>query len=174
MDRNSENYGFGNTHLLLNQLLHDAGYASMVGRFMKAMDQLPIPGELHTPVHALDLAYKLVNEEVNEEFMPALRRFSDSQSAENAAELLDAIADSIYVLLWTGLRLNLPVHEAFLAVQRANMAKLGPEGKPIKNPETGKVMKPEGWKPPDILALVIEHREKLRGVEYKGGFRNGA
>lgn len=159
---------------IFNELMHECSYSAMVQRFMEAMDQMPLPGELHTPFSAIDLAYKLVNEEVNEEFMPALRRFSESQSAENAAELLDAIADSIYVLLWTGLRLNLPVHEAFLAVQRANMAKLGPDGRAIKNPETGKVMKPEGWKPPDILALVIEHREKLRGVEYKGGFRNGA
>jgi predicted HAD superfamily Cof-like phosphohydrolase len=37
----------------------------------------------------------------------------------------------------------------FDIVQAANMAKLGPDGKPIIRPEDGKIMKPEGWEPPE-------------------------
>lgn len=157
----------------LRLILKEASYPAMVERFMLAMGQLP-PPERIVPESAIKLGAQLVQEEVNQEFFPALHAFENSQSAENAAELLDAIADSIYVLCWCAVRFHLPLHEAFLEVQRSNMAKLQPDGTALKNGH-GKVQKPAGWTPPNILEIVLRARDEQAGVKYTaGGFRNGA
>lgn len=68
---------------------------------------------------------------------------------------LDALIDLQYVLSGTVLALGFAgvFDEAFAVVHRANMAKLGPEGRPIYR-EDGKVLKPEGWQPPDLSPFV--------------------
>lgn len=145
---------------------HGKSYSEMVHDFMVVMDQLPPQGE--TPLHLIQLGKKLVDEEVLREFYPALEKFMVSQSNENATELLDAICDSVYVLLWTALVCKLPIHVGFLEVQRSNMAKVGPDGKVIKN-EHGKVQKPAGWTPPDLFKLVMAHRDV---ASWNGGMRS--
>lgn len=66
-------------------------------------------------------------------------------------ELADAFADLDYVV--EGARLVFGIDGAPIAaeVHRSNMAKLGPDGKPIVR-EDGKRLKPPGWTPPDIAA----------------------
>jgi predicted HAD superfamily Cof-like phosphohydrolase len=65
------------------------------------------------------------------------------------AEFADALADLDYVI--EGARLQFGIDGAPIAaeVHRSNMAKLGPDGKPIIR-EDGKRLKPPGWTPPDI------------------------
>lgn len=46
-----------------------------------------------------------------------------------------------------------PIMRAWDLVQAANMAKVGPDGKVLKNVH-GKVIKPDGWTPPDIASLL--------------------
>ena len=48
---------------------------------------------------------------------------------------------------------NLPLAAALAEIHRSNMAKLGPDGRPIYR-DDGKVMKPEGWTPPNIGGLL--------------------
>ena len=43
---------------------------------------------------------------------------------------------------------GLEADELFDIVQKANMAKLWPDGKPHYNPKDGKVIKPDGWEDP--------------------------
>ncbi len=79
----------------------------------------------------------------------------DEAIAENdLVEVADAYADIIYILLGSAL-----VHigkERFIKVwdevQRSNMAKCT-DGKLVVR-EDGKVLKPEGWTPPDIAAIL--------------------
>ena len=52
--------------------------------------------------------------------------------------------------------LRVPFNEAWAVVHVSNMAKLGPDGKPIYR-EDGKILKPEGWQPPDIGAVLDAH-----------------
>jgi predicted HAD superfamily Cof-like phosphohydrolase len=47
------------------------------------------------------------------------------------------------------------------AVHEANMAKAGPDGVPVRRESDGKVLKPEGWSPPDIAAEL--RRQGWRG-----------
>jgi predicted HAD superfamily Cof-like phosphohydrolase len=50
------------------------------------------------------------------------------------------------------LMFGIPMNEVWNAVQQTNMAKF-PDGEVLRN-EHGKVIKPEGWEPPDIKAII--------------------
>jgi predicted HAD superfamily Cof-like phosphohydrolase len=61
----------------------------------------------------------------------------------------DAIVDAFYFLAGTCVEIGIQPQALFNIVQAANMAKLGPDGKPILRESDGKIMKPEGWEPPE-------------------------
>lgn len=63
------------------------------------------------------------------------------------------LVDKIYVAIGTALEYGLPLQEVWDAVHAANMAKLGPDGKPVLRAD-GKVQKPEGWTPADVAGIV--------------------
>lgn len=129
------------------------------------------------------LCHALINEEVNTETLASLDKLKQTYSPEIMAELLDGIVDSVYVLVWAAYMLNLPFNEAWNEVQKKNMEKFPKctcatgcdkqgitvlneirasykciEGRLVyKNVETGKVVKPEGWTPPDINSILHEY-----------------
>nr|WP_282580299.1 hypothetical protein [Nocardioides sp. InS609-2] len=72
-------------------------------------------------------------------------------------EATDALADLNVVGKGSALTLGIPVDDAFRIVHRTNMAKLGPDGEPIRR-DDGKVQKPEGWQPPTqaLRDLLLE------------------
>ena len=67
--------------------------------------------------------------------------------------ILDAIADSIYVLIGLALKMGFNLDGAFREVHRSNMSKLGPDGKPIKRAD-GKVLKGPNFTPPKLDAYI--------------------
>ena len=62
--------------------------------------------------------------------------------AQDIYEQADAMIDLIYFALGTLVEMGLEADELFDIVQKANMAKLWPDGKPHYNPKDGKVIKP--------------------------------
>ena len=74
---------------------------------------------------------------------------------EDQVEILDALTDGQYVLDGTYLALGFDElkQAAFEEVHRSNMAKLGPDGKPIIG-DSGRVVKPAGWMAPDLKGLL--------------------
>ena len=68
--------------------------------------------------------------------------------ADNIYEQADAMIDLMYFALGTMVEMGLEADELFDIVQKANMAKLWPDGKPHYNPKDNKVIKPEGWEDP--------------------------
>ena len=58
--------------------------------------------------------------------------------------------------------LNIPYHDVFKEVHRNNMAKVGPDGKPIFD-AGGKFLKPKGHKPPDIEG-ILQRAGLLKGA----------
>jgi predicted HAD superfamily Cof-like phosphohydrolase len=75
-------------------------------------------------------------------------------------EVADGIIDSIYVLVGMGLELGLPLEALWNEVQRSNMAKAieQPDGTfKVMRRADGKVLKPEGWTPPDIAGVLRAH-----------------
>ena len=99
------------------------------------------------------LRYELVNEEIGE-FNAALNAMLVAPDwAKPRVELLDAIADSIVVLIGTANALNMDLNEAMRRVFDSNLSKLGDDGRPFYN-EHGKVMKGPNFIPPDLRDLV--------------------
>ncbi len=94
------------------------------------------------------LRVNLIEEEL-EELKAAL---SDGDTLET----LDALIDLQYVL--DGAFLSFGLHNvkdaAFDEVHRSNMSKLGEDGKPIRRPEDGKVMKGPNYFKPDLSKFV--------------------
>lgn len=97
----------------------------------------------------LRLRHDLIAEEVDEMLSGAEER--------DMVEVADGIIDSIYVLIGMGLELGLPMAELWAEVQRSNMAKA------VKQPDgsfkvvyraDGKILKPDGWTPPDIAGIL--------------------
>jgi predicted HAD superfamily Cof-like phosphohydrolase len=71
----------------------------------------------------------------------------------NLVEIADACADLKWVIEGLEHTLKIPQQEVWNEVARSNLAKISPNGKVIKR-EDGKVLKPEGWTPPDIKTII--------------------
>lgn len=71
-------------------------------------------------------------------------------------EAADALADTLYVVYGSGHTLGLPLQDVFDEVHRSNMCKVDEStGFCVVSPD-GKVLKPEGWTPPDVAAVLGE------------------
>ena len=67
----------------------------------------------------------------------------------------DALTDILYVTYGAGHAFGINLDKCFLEVQRSNMSKLGPNGKPIYR-EDGKVMKGPNYKEPDLHSVLFK------------------
>lgn len=93
----------------------------------------------------------------------------------NITEVADALADIIYVAIGTALVYGIPLEEVWDAVQMSNLNKAGScepcegygvdesnqpcedcggNGFLVQRRQDGKILKPEGWKPPNIEAIL--------------------
>ena len=99
-------------------------------------------GHPHLPPYIFKkLMRNLIKEEIKETL--------DAIREDNLAELADGIADSIVVLLGTAVTYGIDIRPIWDIVHMSNMAKAGG-----KLRADGKMMKPEGWKPPDIKSEI--------------------
>ncbi|MEV4127130.1 hypothetical protein [Nocardia sp. NPDC049707] len=62
----------------------------------------------------------------------------------------------MYLLSELALMLRIPLMSTWAEVQRSNLAKLV-DGKVIRHPQTNKIMKPTGWRAPDIAGVLSAH-----------------
>jgi predicted HAD superfamily Cof-like phosphohydrolase len=88
-------------------------------------------------------------------FEVALRDANNGEGpyVKDPEEIADALGDSIYVEVGMALEYGIPLDHVWDAIQESNMKKF-PGGKVIRRESDGKVMKPEGWEPPDIKAAI--------------------
>ena len=91
---------------------------------------------------------ELYMELITEEFQELVEAFL----AKDMVEIADACADLKWVIEGLEHTLNIPQQNVWDEVARSNLQKIGTDGKVHKR-EDGKVMKPEGWTPPDIKSL---------------------
>lgn len=66
----------------------------------------------------------------------------------------DAMVDAMYYMYDSAARHGINLSKIFNEVHTANMNKRDPETGVFKRREDGKVMKPEGWKAPDIGSVM--------------------
>jgi predicted HAD superfamily Cof-like phosphohydrolase len=106
------------------------------------------------PQAELELAIRLIDEEVNKELLPTLRN-----APQDLVTVADAAIDSIYVITGLLLRLGIPGHLVWQIVQRTNMAKVDPDTGEVVRRADGKILKPEGWQPPEpAIKLLLEQK----------------
>ena len=81
-----------------------------------------------------------------------VQEYAEAARAGDLVEVLDALADIGYILAGTIINHGMQeiYDDAFSEVHRSNMAKLV-DGKVIRR-EDGKVLKPEGWQPPQLAS----------------------
>lgn len=134
-------------------------WVKQVGEFQRSFEHPFIPTSDGDWAKLLRLRLDLVHEE-HSEFLNGMehivRAMQDGDDAALEAakvETLDAITDSIYVLIGTANALGWDLTGAFEEVHRSNMSKLGVDGLPIYN-AAGKVMKGPGFRAPRLEAFV--------------------
>lgn len=69
-------------------------------------------------------------------------------------EIADGIVDSIVVLLGTAVTYGIDVRPIWDEIHKTNMAKAGGEKR-----ADGKLLKPSGWKEPDVEGLISKQME---------------
>jgi predicted HAD superfamily Cof-like phosphohydrolase len=120
----------------------------------------------HEPSHKLtSLYHDLVREEVGElEEAMAAYNASESQDEETRAkaDALDAICDSIWVLIGLAKTMDLPLEAGWDAVASTNLKKIDPVLGTVRRDENGKIMKPDRWVPPDMVRLIKERDEQRK------------
>ncbi len=77
----------------------------------------------------------------------------EAMQKEDVVGVADALTDILYVTYGAGHAFGINLDKCFLEVQRSNMSKLGPDGKPMYR-EDGKVMKGPNYKEPDLAKVL--------------------
>jgi predicted HAD superfamily Cof-like phosphohydrolase len=110
-----------------------------VVRFIEACDQKPSS-------ETNELYSRLINEEFTE--------FCLAKAQEDEVEQLDACMDMIWVILGFCHMKGYDVTGAWNEVSKSNLCKIdSATGKVIKRHD-GKILKPDGWLPPDLSKFI--------------------
>lgn len=121
-----------------------------VAKFMKAAGQ-----ETHEEyIGFFNSQSALYMDLCKEEFFELNDAFKDFDPVEVA----DAAADLIWVVLGLCHSVGIPIQEVWDEVARSNLAKISADGLVHKN-ANGKVMKPEGWTPPELFPIVMREED---------------
>ena len=118
---------------------------SKVGIFMKTFGQ----EVKDNPSFSTDKINKLRIDLIKEE----LSELTEAMNTKDLLEVADALTDILYVTYGAGCAYGIDLDKCFKEVQRANMSKLGNDGKPIYN-EKGKVMKGPNYLEPNLKKFV--------------------
>lgn len=105
----------------------------------------------------VSLYLDLVREEIGEleEAMASYHCAESKQDEQIAkADALDAICDSIWVLVGLARVMDLPIDWGWDCVAISNARKIDPELGTILRDDSGKILKPAGWRPPDMLKII--------------------
>jgi predicted HAD superfamily Cof-like phosphohydrolase len=86
---------------------------------------------------------------IREEF----KEFQDAVAVNDIVGIADALGDLAYVIAGAALEFGIPLEEVIEEIHRANMSKLGADGKPITRAD-GKSLKGPNYTPPDIAGVL--------------------
>lgn len=89
---------------------------------------------------------RLIDEEYTE--------LQDALDANNRLEQLDALIDILVVTMGAIRAGGFDSEGAWNEVMRNNMAKIDPVTGKVRKREDGKVLKPEGWSPPNLEPYI--------------------
>lgn len=107
-------------------------------KFMLACDQ-SVTGDQAQ----FDMYIRLIEEE-----------FIELQDADNDVDTLDALIDILVVTIGAIHSMGADGEGAWIEVMRSNFAKIDHDTGKVLKREDGKVLKPEGWKPPELARYL--------------------
>jgi len=116
-----------------------------VKTFMKTFGQIIRTKAQFPDEKTMQLRYDLIKEELTE--------LEEAMKTKNLKEVADALTDILYVTYGAGCAYGIDLDKCFKEVQRANMSKLGKDGKPIYN-NKGKVMKGPNYLEPNLKKFL--------------------
>ena len=116
-----------------------------VKTFMKTFGQIIRTKPQFPDEKTMQLRFDLIKEELNE--------LEHAMKSKDLKEVADALTDILYVAYGAGYAYGIDLDKCFKEVQRANMSKLGKDGKPLYN-EKGKVMKGPDYLAPNLKQFV--------------------
>ena len=116
-----------------------------VKTFMETFGQIVRTKPQFPDEKTMQLRLNLIREELSE--------LEQAMKNKNLKEVADALSDILYVTYGAGYAYGINLDKCFKEVQRANMSKLGIDGKPIYN-EKGKVMKGPNYTEPNLKQFV--------------------
>lgn len=105
------------------------------------------PGTDGVPDELLRLRVDLIREEAEE--------FADAAAQRDLQAMADALADLVYVTYGAAVTLGIDLDDVVAEVHESNLTKLGPDGRPVMRGD-GKVLKPPGYRPPDVERVLAE------------------
>lgn len=111
-------------------------------KFMRACDQTV--GSLNK------MQYNMYQKLIVEEFW----EFQDAVKANDSVEQLDALIDILVVTIGAIHSMGADAEGAWNEVMRSNLSKIDQNTGKVNKREDGKVLKPEGWSPPDLLPYL--------------------
>ena len=114
-------------------------------KFMRACEQTTS----HWNAQQFELYLKLIREEATELF--------DAVAQGDKVETFDALLDLIVVCIGAGLSAGFPMASGWAEVIRSNMEKVDPDTGMVRRRSDGKILKPEGWQPPNLADLLKGH-----------------
>ena len=112
-----------------------------IERFGSACDQEPSEANY-------DMYLGLIAEEYNE--------LADAIAADDRVEQLDALIDILVVTMGAIRAGGYDGEGAWKEVMDTNFAKIDPDTGKVRKREDGKVLKPEGWKAPELAPFIKE------------------
>jgi predicted HAD superfamily Cof-like phosphohydrolase len=114
--------------------------------FLKAVGQ-EIPSFPQTTVSTqAELYKKLIKEEVEE--------FWEAEAVSDDVEQIDACFDMMWVIVGYMKSRGWDCEKIWDEGAKSNLSKIDPVTGLVKRREDGKILKPEGWKPPDFTKFV--------------------
>ena len=116
-----------------------------VKKFMETFGQIVRTKPQFPDNKTMQLRFDLIQEELNE--------LEKAMETKNLKEIADALTDILYVTYGAGCAYGIDLDKCFKEVQRANMSKLGKDGKPIFN-DKGKIMKGPNYLAPNLKQFV--------------------
>ena len=114
-------------------------------KFMRACDQ-SVDGSNESQ---FKLYVDLIDEEYNDELKLAIAN-------NDQVEVLDALIDILVVTIGALHSMGADGEGAWKEVMKTNFAKIDKDTGKVRKREDGKVLKPEGWTPPDLKPFVKE------------------
>jgi len=116
-----------------------------VSVFLKAVGQ-GVPPFIADESAQSELYKKLIDEEYKE--------FIEACEANDEAEKIDACFDMIWVIVGYMHSRGWDTDAIWDEGAKSNLSKVDPETGLVRRREDGKILKPEGWKPPDFTKFT--------------------